>query len=1398
MADSSQKFIARNRAPRVQIEYDVELYGAEKKVQLPFVMGVMSDLAGKSNTPQPAIADRKFLEIDVDNFDERMRAIAPRAAFTVPNTLTGEGNLAIDLTFESMKDFTPGAVAAKVDALRPLLEARQQLEQLMTYMDGKTGAETLIEQVLATPALLSSLAGQAGANAAEAEAALASLRGAALPEAADEPDTSSILGALSAQAPQEVEPADTSTDVLAGLRANAPVADAEEDRTTDVLSALAASTPDVEPEDTSYSDALDSLAAVSLPVAEAEDASGSILAELAANAPQESAAVDPTNEALASLADQAVTTEETNDIARDVLAELAAREAPVLTKGPEADDILANLERSEEKADEPEADLSALIGDLAVTEEDAEDDTDAILAGIEVIEDEPEADNADEILSGIEAIPEETEAEDTDLATLLGDLDVPEVEETSSVADVLAGLEPVTEAEPEPEANLSAMLEDMALPEEDTADNTDAILAGIEAITDTPADNSSDEILSGIEAVPDEPEAEDTDLAALLGDLEEPEAEETTSLADVMAGLEPIIEAAPEPEADLTAILGDLPASDEDASDSTDAILAGVESIEEAVEEDLDLDALLGSLDHSDAAAEENSVEDPLLTLEPEAETGTEVVDLDEILSSEETDEDSFDLDALLDEAASEDAPLSESDADDSFDLDALLTEASANELPADPADEDFDLDSFLAEDASEATTETDEAFDLDALLAEGGADLAEQEPDEEGSDLDDLLADLGISDESTDGAEDLDALFSDLETEAEVVGEADDLGDLDALLGDLDSDDESDLDLDGLLGDLGVDLGDEEDDLGPVAQKEPRSKEPELAYGRMSASRPEPQKLERKRFRLAIFGDFTGRAAKGQLDTGAALAAHKPMVLDPDTFEEVIESFATELVLPIGKEGAGIAVKLNEFDDLHPDELFDNVALFSELISLRKQLQSGVTKDHAMKTLAAWAEAHGTPARAPKGRSGGNAVPADLRLSDFQKLIGDTSGSLRAASPIEDMLARVVGPHIRALPDANLGAMQTAVDEALSDAMRLVLHHPEFQSIEAQWRSLDLIQRSIEVDDTLEVVLYDVSAEELAADLAAQEDLAESGFVKLLTEGPMDPENGRGAYSALIGLYTFEETPPHAELLGRFARVAAHVDAPFLASVTPGFWDTAKEDRPKIVADAWETLRGMTEAGHLGLLTPRFLLRRPYGAKSEPIDPFDFEEFTPVEGLRGMLWGNPAVLAAILMAKSFKKNGSSLQLGSIMSLGDMPYHYVNDRFGDQVALPCTERNVDLDKIASAKERGFMSIASVRGRDEIRLTSFNSLRGDVLLGPWTGMPAPAPSPADPRPAKQAPAVTEAAENLDLDDLGLDLDFDGDGGGLDDDLDALLAGFGDDDTGSDGELDAELEALLNDL
>ncbi len=555
-----------------------------------------------------------------------------------------------------------------------------------------------------------------------------------------------------------------------------------------------------------------------------------------------------------------------------------------------------------------------------------------------------------------------------------------------------------------------------------------------------------------------------------------------------------------------------------------------------------------------------------------------------------------------------------------------------------------------------------------------------------------------------------------------------------------------------------------------------------ELSFGSISAERPDSKPT---RFRIALMGDFSGRAAKGEVAIGADLAARRPIKLDVDTLDKVIHGFATTLVLPVGKKGQGIAVELGSIDDLHPDELFEKVEMFAELVALKRRLASGSTAKGAVTELRAWGAEFGHKVNPPARTSKGNAVPADRKLSDFAALVGGNVTRKAKASPADELMARIVGPYIQALPDPDAAAMQNAVEESLAGAMRLVLHHPEFQSLEAQWRMLDLITRSVETDAKLDIVLYDISAEELAADLAAQDDLTTSGFGELLIEGTPD---GRGPFSAVCGFYTFEETPPHAELLGRIAKLCAHVNAPFFAAITPGFLEVAKDDRHPLTAQAWDALAALPEAGHVALASPRFLLRRPYGAKSEPIYEFEFEEFTEHEGLSGMLWANPVALVVILLAQSFRKNGPSLQLGSVMSLGGMPFHYVKDRYGDQVALPCTERNLTQAKTSVAVARGLMPVLSVKGRDEVRLGSFQSLAGGTVLGPWTNLPPPKPKP---EPERAAPPEEEDA---------------GEEAAGEDDLAALLEGFedggsGDDeaeDSGGDEEMDADLAALLASL
>ncbi|HEX5280061.1 MAG TPA: type VI secretion system contractile sheath small subunit [Micropepsaceae bacterium] len=164
---SGQQFIRENRAPRVQIEYEVETFGSRQKVELPFVVGVLSDLSGKSTKEKKPLADRNFDEFDIDNFEARMKAMAPRAVFQVENTLTGEGKLGIDLTFDKMDDFTPGEIAKKVPALAKLLEARQELSDLLVYMDGRDGAQGLLDRLLKDPELMKSLA---AAKSAERDA----------------------------------------------------------------------------------------------------------------------------------------------------------------------------------------------------------------------------------------------------------------------------------------------------------------------------------------------------------------------------------------------------------------------------------------------------------------------------------------------------------------------------------------------------------------------------------------------------------------------------------------------------------------------------------------------------------------------------------------------------------------------------------------------------------------------------------------------------------------------------------------------------------------------------------------------------------------------------------------------------------------------------------------------------------------------------------------------------------------------------------------------------------------------------------------------------------------------------------------------------------------------------
>ncbi len=539
-------------------------------------------------------------------------------------------------------------------------------------------------------------------------------------------------------------------------------------------------------------------------------------------------------------------------------------------------------------------------------------------------------------------------------------------------------------------------------------------------------------------------------------------------------------------------------------------------------------------------------------------------------------------------------------------------------------------------------------------------------------------------------------------------------------------------------------------------------------------------------KFRLALLGDFSGRANAGTVETGAALASRKPLKVDVDNLDTVLARQKLSLALPLAEDGGTVAVPIGSMDDFHPDQLAENLDLFSQLRDLRRNLASRTGFDRAAKQVLSWGGQ--APLPHPRRRARGAAVATDRKLSDFARLVGRPSTAEAAEAEADDLIRRLVGPFIVPARDARQDALVARVDEALSAAMRRVLHHPDFQTAEALWRGVELLARRIETGARMEIVLYDVSAEELAADLAATDALEDSGLYGMLIEQPaMDAH--QGPLSALIGLYTFDLAPPHADLLGRIAQIAAGGQAPFIAGIAPDPLMEKFHEQNPLIQDAWTALQGLPEAAYLGLAAPRFLMRLPYGKKTDPIDAFAFEEFTRQEGLSGMLWGHPALLPGLLLAETFTQQGAKMRLGSVMGVNEMAYYVYVDPEGEQVALPCTERLWSERQAVQVANYRVMPLVTLRGRPEVRLGGFTSLAGTPLAGFWgppdtTVPPAPTPE-SEPEaeaetaaePAAEEPAATEdaSADAPAADETAAEAPAEEETPATDD-LDALLAGL----------------------
>lgn len=580
---------------------------------------------------------------------------------------------------------------------------------------------------------------------------------------------------------------------------------------------------------------------------------------------------------------------------------------------------------------------------------------------------------------------------------------------------------------------------------------------------------------------------------------------------------------------------------------------------------------------------------------------------------------------------------------------------------------------------------------------------------------------------------------------------------------------------------------------------------------------------------RIALLGDFSAGALSGRLDSGAALARRKPLKVEFDTLEDAMARLQLKLALPLGAKGAPVEVGISEIESFHPDELYRNLEIFSALAALRKRLSTPATFAKAAAEVQGWGAGAGQRASsvARKARARGAAPSSGATLDDFARLTGRPAVTAGADDSVDALLRSIVGPFVVPAASPNKDALVATVDKALADAMRAVLHQPDFQNVESLWRGVDFLLRRLETSHQLQVHLIDISAEELSADLSAAEDLSETSLYKLLVEQPS--QDADGGYSYLCGCYQFDAAPPHAELLGRAARVAAHAGAPFITAVATDPFTDRKEPPHRLVREAFAALKDLPEASYLALLGPRFLLRQPYGKRSDPISSFAMEEFTREDGLRGMLWGHPGLLALCVLGVP----------GGQLTINDLPFHHYVDADGDSVALPCTERLINTNASTLLRDYGISAVMAHKGEALVRLGGLEAMNGDGLAAAgsarkpasgsrvavqgkidksaklgvdWTPAQRGAGTVGVTAPAQRLDETQDEpapAEDADTTDSAAPAEAAAGGGSGDSDLDALLASLDSDEAaastpaaepapGEDPAMDPDLEALLKSL
>jgi type VI secretion system protein ImpC len=491
--------------------------------------------------------------------------------------------------------------------------------------------------------------------------------------------------------------------------------------------------------------------------------------------------------------------------------------------------------------------------------------------------------------------------------------------------------------------------------------------------------------------------------------------------------------------------------------------------------------------------------------------------------------------------------------------------------------------------------------------------------------------------------------------------------------------------------------------------------------------------------FCVLIMGDFSGRENCGLSELTGALADRQPVEIDRDNLDEVIAKLSPKIKLILSDKDIQTAIiEFKELDDFHPDQLYEKLEIFQGFRNTQKLLDDPRTYEKAAqiirRELGIETESGGLEPAALKETV--SKEPASVHSADLlEQVIEESESEVKATASSSDaaewnaFLRKIVKPHLVPDDDPEQVELAASIDAASAGLMDTILHHPDFQAIEAAWRAVHFLVSRLETNIQLKLFLLDVTKTELSADLTSSEDLRSTGTFKILVEQAVETFGGV-PWAVLAGNYTFDCTRKDAEQLGRMAKIARQAGAPFIAAAhshllgceslvecpEPDDWEKqtdSEDDR------AWGLLRKLPEATYLGLALPGFLLRLPYGADTDPIEYIEFEEMPNAPDHSHYLWGNPCHACAYLLAQGFNEFGWELRPGAIKDIEGLPMHFCQEE-GEARIKPCAEVLLIEKTAETILEKGLMPLISFKDQDKVRLARFQSLAKPAahLAGRW--------------------------------------------------------------------------------